>query len=82
MSASCSLASSASVLTNNITITNPQVYSNAIKIKQDKPEDAIYTSDRALLYYEETTGVKREAALASPIKGKKRLNSEVRFTMI
>ena len=67
-------ASSASILTSGISITNAQV-PEAVKIKQDK--NAIYSYDGALSDNEEITGVERDAAHASPIKGKKCLNSEV-----
>ena len=76
-------AGSASVLTSDIAITDAQV-PQAIKIKQDIDDhDDIYTYDGALSDREETAGVERDAAHASPIKGKKRLNSEVsiRFDM-
>ena len=66
--------SSASILTSDIAITNAQVL-QAIKIKQDK--DAIYTYDRALSDCEEVTGVECDAAHASPIKGKRCLDSKV-----
>lgn len=65
--------SSASILTGAITITNAQV-PEAVKIKQDT---AIYTYDGALSDNDEIMGVERDAAHASPFKGKKRLNSEV-----
>lgn len=65
--------SSASVLTSAITITNAQV--PEVKIKQDK--GAIYSYDGALSDNDEITGVERDAAHASPVKGKNRLNSEV-----
>ena len=61
-----------SVLTCAITITNTQV---PIKIKQDL--DAIYTYNGALLDHKETTGLECDVACASPIKGKRHLNSEV-----
>jgi hypothetical protein len=67
---------SASVLTSAISITNSQV-PEGIKIKQDP--DAIYSFDGALSDNEEITGVERDAAHASPFKGKKRLNSEVKY---
>jgi hypothetical protein len=67
-------ASSASVLTPDITITNVQV-PGAVKIKQDN--DAIYTYDGALSDCEETAGAERDLAIASPNKGKRRLTSEV-----
>ena len=60
----------ASVLTSAVTIT-----SGPVKIKQDP--DSIYTHDGAISDCEETAGVERAAAHASPIKGKKRLTSEV-----
>ena len=53
-------------------ITSAQDY---IKFKQDP--DSIYTYDGGLSDHEETAGVERDAAHASPIKGKRRLNSEV-----
>jgi hypothetical protein len=66
--------SASSVLTNTITITNAQA-PQTVKIKQDT--DAIYTYDGALSDCEETAGVERDAAFASPTKGKRRLDSEV-----
>jgi hypothetical protein len=74
MSSRSQAPSSTSVLTNDITITNAQV-PEAVKIKQDTK--AIYSYDGALSDHEEITGVERDAAHASPVKGKKRLNSEV-----
>ena len=67
-------ASSASILTSGISITNTQVL-KAVKIKQDK--NAIYSYDGALSDNEEITGVEHDEAHASPIKDKKHLNSEV-----
>ena len=61
-----------SILTSAITITSAQV---PVKIKQDP--DAIYTYNGALSDHEETAGLERDAAYASPFKGKRRLNSEV-----
>jgi hypothetical protein len=61
-----------SVLTSDITITSAQDY---VKIKQ--VPDSIYAYDGGLTDHEETAGVERDAAHASPIKGKRRLNSEV-----
>ena len=61
-----------SVLTGDMAITSAQDY---IKFKQDP--DSIYTYDGGLSDHEETAGVERDAAHASPIKGKRRLNSEV-----
>lgn len=73
-------ASSASILTNAITIStkgSKAQVPEAVKIKQDA--DAIYSFDGALSDNEEITGVERDAAHASPIKGKKRVNSEVKY---
>lgn len=61
-----------SVLTSAITITSAQ---DPIKIKQDP--DSIYAYNGGLSDHEETAGLERDAAYASPIKGKRRLNSEV-----
>lgn len=68
------ISSSASVLTTDIAVTYAQV-PQAVKIKQDK--DAIQTYDGGLSDCEEIAGVERDAALVSPIKGKKRLDSGV-----
>jgi hypothetical protein len=70
MSASSCVTSS--VLTSNITITSTQDY---VKIKQ--VPDSIYTYNGGLLDHEATAGVERNAAHASPIKGKRWLNSKV-----
>jgi hypothetical protein len=69
---SASSHATSSILTSNITITSAQDH---IKIKQDP--DSIYTYDGGLSDHEETAGVERDAAHASPIKGKRRLNSKV-----
>ena len=74
MSSRSQAASSASILTSAITISNEQV-PESVKIKQDP--DAIYSYDGGLSDNDEITGIERDAAHASPIKGKKRLNSEV-----
>jgi hypothetical protein len=74
---SASLRPASSVLTSAITITSAQV---PVKIKQDP--DAIYTYDGALSDHEETAGLERDAAHASPTKGKRRLNSEVSTSFI
>ena len=74
MSSWSQAASSASVTTSSISITNTQV-PKAVKIKQDK--NVIYSYDGALSDNEKITGVEHNAAHASPIKGKKRLNSKV-----
>lgn len=66
--------SSASVLTADIAITNAQL-SQAVKIKQDP--GTIYTYDGGLSDCEEVDGVEREVALVSPVKGKRRLDSNV-----
>ena len=70
MSASSHVASS--VRTSTITITSTQ---DPIKIKQDP--GSIYTYDGGLSDREETAGVEHDVAHASPIKGKRWLNSEV-----
>lgn len=67
-------ASTASVLTADIAITTNKI-PPAVKIQQDK--DAIISFDGGLSDCEEVDGVERTAALASPIKGKRRLDSEV-----
>ena len=69
---SASSRAASSVLTSAITITSAQ---DPAKIKQDP--DSIYMYDGGLSDHEETAGVERDAAYASPIKGKRRLNSEV-----
>jgi hypothetical protein len=74
LTSSRSQGGSSSILTSAITISNAQV-PEAVEIKQDT--DANYTFDGAISDHEEITGVERDVALASPIKGKKRLNSEV-----
>ena len=78
LTSSQSLASStqaASILTNDINITNAQV--PEAKVKQDP--NAIYSYDGALSDKEEINGVERDAYHASPIKGKTRVSSEVIF---
>ena len=60
-----------SILTSAITITTQ----DPIKIKQDPGQ--IYTYDGGLSDHKETVGIECEVAHASPIKGKRRLNSEV-----
>ena len=79
-SAGVSSRSTSSVLTNAITITNAQV-PLAVKVKQDT-DATIYTYDGALSDHEETAGLERDAAIASPVKGKRRLNSEVSTFLI
>jgi hypothetical protein len=69
-SSSCSAASS--VLTSAITITSAHV---PVKVKQDP--DSIYTYNGGISDHKETAGVERNAAHASPIKGKKHLTSEI-----
>ena len=73
--AGVSSCSASSVLTNSITITNAQV-PQAVKVQQDT-DVTIYTYDGALSDHEDTAGLKRNAALASPVKGKRCLNSQV-----
>lgn len=70
-SAASSYATSSSVLTSEITITSAHC-DIPVKVKQDT--DSIH---RGLSDHEEITGIKRDAAHASPIKGKKWINSEV-----
>jgi hypothetical protein len=79
LSASGSSHPASSVLTNTIIVTNAQV-PQTVKINQDT--DAIYTIDGGLSDCEETAGVERAAAIASPVKGKKRLSSEVSIFFI
>jgi hypothetical protein len=67
-------ASSASVLTADIAITDNQV-SQGVRIKQEK--GTIFSFDGGLSDCEEVDGVERHAALVSPVKGKRRLDSEV-----
>lgn len=74
LSASGSSQPASSVLTNAITVTDAQV-PRTVKINQDT--DTIYAHNGAISDCEETAGVERDAAFASPNKGKRRLNSEV-----
>jgi hypothetical protein len=64
-------ASSASILTGGITISNKQA-PETVKIKE-----GVYWYEGGLSDNDETVGVERDAALASAFKGKKRLTSEV-----
>ena len=66
-----SRSATSSVLTSAITISAHV----PLKIKQEP--DSVYTYDGGISDREETSGVERDAAHASPIKGKKRLTSEV-----
>jgi hypothetical protein len=62
-----------SVLTNTITITGKRAPS--VRVKPDP--DSIDFHDGALSDHDEIMGQERDAAMLSPPKGKKRLNSEV-----
>jgi hypothetical protein len=64
-----------SVLTNEITITSTHHHDVPVKVKQDSNSVRLY--DGGLSDQEEINGVEHDAAHASPIKGKKRLNSHV-----
>jgi hypothetical protein len=74
LTSASSRADSCSVLTSEITITSAH-HDVPVKVKQDSNSVRLY--DGGLSDHEEMTGVERDAAHASPIKGRKRLNSQV-----
>lgn len=61
------------MLTNTITITGKRA---PVRVKSD-PDSTIDFHDGALSDHDEIRGQERDAAMLSPPKGKKRLNSEV-----
>ena len=66
-----------SVLTNTITITsNSGKRAPSVQVKPD-PDFINFHDDGALSDHDEIMGQERDAAMLSPPKGKKRLNSEV-----
>jgi hypothetical protein len=74
LTSASSRADSCSVLTNEITITSTH-HDVPVKVKRDSNSIRLY--DGGLSDHEEINGVEREAAHASPIKGRRRLNSQV-----
>ena len=69
-----SYATSSSVLTREIVISSAH-HDVPVKIKENP--NSVYLHEGGLSDHEEMTGVERDAAHASPIKGRKRLDSKV-----
>ena len=71
-----SRSSAPSVLTNNIKVISHQS-SNQVKVKAETQADVLSLSDGGLSDNNELGGKEREAAINSPLKGKRRITSEV-----
>ena len=78
LSGSASRSSAPSILTNNIKVISHQS-SDRVKVKFESQAqaDVISLSDGGLSDNDELGGKEREAAINSPLKGKKRITSEV-----
>lgn len=75
--ASVGRSSTPSVLTDNVMIISQPQSSSSAKVKLEPAPPICLHDNGGLSDYDETRGEEREAAIISPIKGKKRVVSEV-----